>query len=271
MLTLYGKPVAESLDKETKALLSAASYKPTLVILDSSKSSENALYAHSLIKRGKNLGFDVEYIQNIDSEKDLIYLLRAYSKTPHTKVLPLAPLPKTFDYTHCIKSLSAKADADGLALENIAHLALSSKNIAYTVPSTALATIKLLDWYGFDYAKKSAVIIGRSNTVGKPLFNLLLERDMTVTMCHSKTPNLGEHIKDKDLVVSCAGVPKLIAARGLSANTWAVDIGTNVDADGKLVGDIDLDGTRLSAATPVPKGIGPVTTSALFWQIAKTL
>lgn len=270
MLTLYGKPVAESLDEETKTLL-GASHKPTLVILDSSKSSENALYARSLIKRGKNLGFDVEYIQNIESEKDLIYLLRAYSKAPHTKVLPLAPLPESFSYTRCVKSLSAKADSDGLALENIAHLALSSKDIAYTVPSTALATIKLLDWYGFDYAKKSAAIIGRSNTVGKPLFNLLLERDMTVTMCHSKTPDLDEQIKNKDLVVSCAGVPKLISARDLSAATWAVDIGTNVDADGKLVGDIDLDGARLSAATPVPKGIGPVTTSALFWQIAKTL
>lgn len=179
----------------------------------------------------------------------------------HGMILQL-PLPKGLDGVKAMNTIPAAKDADGLTLASQGRLAT---NLPGPRPATPSGVIRLLQHYDVPMAGKHAVIVGRSNIVGKPLVHLLLEQNCTVTICHSRTADLAAECRRGDIVIGAVGVPKLIGADHVSQGAVVIDVGINRTADG-LVGDCDYAGLQGIARliTPVPGGVGPMTIAMLL-------
>lgn len=229
---LYGKPISEKIDQETSR---HSSGKKIAILLPDDPSSVS--YRKAITAKAQKLGIKVVSDPN-DAD---------------------GVIGETTD---------PSKDIDCQTEENLGKLFAGKP---FYKPATAEAVVQLLKYYEIDLSGKNVVIIGRSTIVGKPLAHLLLEEDATVTVCHSKTPDIGVFTKKADIVISAAGKPNLIAADMVDENSVVIDVGTNF-IDGKMMGDVDFDGVEkvASAISPVPGGIGPITTSVLLSQVVKS-
>ncbi len=229
---LYGKPVAEKIDEET---LKYSPGKKISILLPDEPSS--ASYASSIRAKAEKLG--VEVVTDTNNADGVIG-----------------------------ETTDPAKDIDCQTEENLGRL-FAGKPLYK--PATAEAVIRLLKYYAIGLSGKNVVIIGRSTVVGKPLAHLLLGENATVTICHSKTPDISVFTKKADIIVSAAGKPGLVGADMAGKNTVVVDVGTNF-VDGKMVGDVDFDNVSrvASAISPVPGGVGPVTVSVLLSQVVKS-
>lgn len=182
-------------------------------------------------------------------------------------VLVQLPLPKHLDANAALAHIPTYKDVDGFSHINMGHLFRGEK--AKHVACTPAGIMFALKESGVDLAGKHAVVVGRSNTVGKPLAALLLEQNSTVTVCHSKTKNLADITKQADVLIAAVGKPKLITADMVKNGAVVVDVGIN-RVDGKLVGDVDFDAVNevASMITPVPGGVGPLTVAQLMLNSA---
>ena len=162
--------------------------------------------------------------------------------------------------------LAEEKDVDCLTGANDAHLFAGDRK-GYP-PCTPQAVMEMLDFYGYDLTGKKAVVVGRSMVVGKPLSQMLLKKNATVTICHTKTADLRKEVKEADFVFACAGVAKMLDASYIKEGQVVIDVGINV-LDGKLCGDVDYESIvdLAEAATPVPGGVGSVTTSVLLKHV----
>ncbi len=188
-------------------------------------------------------------------------------------ILVQLPLPPHIDAEQVLEAINPAKDVDGFHPYNIGRLVAGSPLFQ---PCTPLGIIKLIESTGVDLRGKDAVVVGRSNIVGKPVAVMLLERDATVTITHSKTRGLREKIRSADIVVAAVGRAGMIAGDWIREGAVVIDVGINRTADGKLVGDVDFDGAEKVAAhiTPVPGGVGPMTIAMLLHntvQAAKRL
>jgi methylenetetrahydrofolate dehydrogenase (NADP+) / methenyltetrahydrofolate cyclohydrolase len=183
-------------------------------------------------------------------------------------ILVQLPLPEGLDADEVINSLSPAKDVDGLTPTSAGLLARGDP--AGLVPCTPSGVMELLRHAGVDPEGKEAVIVGRSNLVGKPLYSLLLGANATVTTCHSRTPDLGEVCRRGEILVAAAGRPKLVTAEMIRPGATVIDVGTNRTEDG-LVGDVDFDPAAevAGAITPVPGGVGPMTIAMLLDNTVK--
>lgn len=179
------------------------------------------------------------------------------------------PLPRHLDEERIASLINPEKDVDSMNPENLSNLFLG-KDKGF-VPCTPQAVIDLLDFYNFDFEGANVVILGRSLVVGKPLAMLFLEKNSTVTICHSRTKNTKEITKNADLVVAALGRAKMIDDSYFSKDTIVVDVGINVDEEGKLCGDVDREKVegKVKALTPVPGGIGSVTSTVLMDHIVR--
>jgi methylenetetrahydrofolate dehydrogenase (NADP+)/methenyltetrahydrofolate cyclohydrolase len=161
--------------------------------------------------------------------------------------------------------IPVEKDVDGFSAENLGLLALNKQGL---VSCTPFGVMKLLERYGIDVAGKNAVVLGRSDTVGKPMALLLLNANATVTICHSKTHNLKEICKTADILVSAIGKPKFVTADMVKDGAVVIDVGMNRDENGKLCGDVDFENVaeKTSFITPVPGGVGPMTITMLLYN-----
>ncbi|WP_336037588.1 tetrahydrofolate dehydrogenase/cyclohydrolase catalytic domain-containing protein [Halobacterium yunchengense] len=192
-------------------------------------------------------------------------------------ILVQMPVPDHVDKRRVLRSIDPAKDVDGFHPENVGRLVAGDARFK---PCTPHGVQLLLDAAGVDPAGKHAVVVGRSDIVGKPMTNLLIQKDAggnaTVTVCHSRTDDVGAHTRQADIVIAAAGVPELVDGEMLSAGTTVVDVGVNrVDADNEkgyeLVGDVDFESAKEVAGlvTPVPGGVGPMTITMLLYNTVK--
>ena len=178
------------------------------------------------------------------------------------------PLPKHIDEEKVLDSISPLKDVDGFHPQNVGALCIGKPGFVSCTPA---GVIQLLKRSGIEIAGKECVVVGRSNIVGKPMALLLLRENGTVTVAHSRTKNLKEVTKRADILVVAVGKPKMITAEYVKEGAVVIDVGINIDENGKLCGDVDfadLEGTA-SAATPVPGGVGGVTTAVLAQHLVR--
>ena len=183
-------------------------------------------------------------------------------------ILLQSPLPKHLDINKAFKRINYKKDVDGFNPINVGKLALGQDCF---VSCTPYGVIKMLDAYNIPIEGKKAVIIGRSNIVGKPLIQCLLSKNATVTVCHSKTKDIENITKDADIVVTAMGKPKFLKADMVKEGATIIDVGINRMDNGKLCGDVDFENVSEKAGyiTPVPGGVGPMTVAMLMENIVK--
>lgn len=184
-------------------------------------------------------------------------------------ILVQLPLPKHIDERVVLRRIPTKKDVDGFCAENVGNLAMNRETIAACTP---FGVMKMLENYGIDPKGKNAVVLGRSNIVGKPMAMLLLNADATVTVCHSKTKNLKEICAQADILVVAIGRAKFITADMVKEGAVVIDVGMDRDENGKLCGDVDYENVKEKASyiTPVPGGVGPMTITMLLYNTVLT-
>lgn len=178
-------------------------------------------------------------------------------------ILCQLPLPKHIDEKRVIETISSEKDVDGFSAVNVGKIWLGDYDFS---PCTPMGVMELLDYYKIDLEGKNCVIVGRSNIVGKPMAALLLERNATVTLCHSKTKDIASFTKNADVIIAAVGKANFVTADMVKTGAVVVDVGINRNAQGKLCGDVDFDNVKDKASyiTPVPGGCGPMTIAVLM-------
>lgn len=198
------------------------------------------------------------------SEQELLDRIKALNSDPSVHgILVQLPLPKHINEETVINAIDPSKDVDAFHPSNVGKIMIGN----YTfLPCTPAGVIDLLEYYKLDISGKKCVIIGRSNIVGKPMAHLLLERNGTVTVCHSRTVNLAEETRKADILVVAIGKPEFVTADMVKPGAVVIDVGINRGADDKLVGDVEFASVSEIASyiTPVPGGVGPMTITTLL-------
>lgn len=265
---LRGAPVARRLRQEI--LVSAELFqtqfgeRPRLISLSVGSDDAATAYRDSIDHNLRRAGLQHHPVSLAETtgSSQLLEVVRNLNEDPAAHgILLLMPLPAHISLELVMEHLSPMKDVDGITPTNAGRLHLGLPALR---PSTPQGGIELLDHYGIPIAGRRAVVVGRSNVVGKPLASLLLARDATVTVCHRQTPDLTEIVGHADIVALAAGEPRLLAGDALRQTAVVVDFGINL-VEGRLVGDADAVSVigRVAAYTPVPGGTGPVTTMVL--------
>ena len=334
---LDGKIVRDKIAEELRSTISDLSSPPKLVIIQVGDNPESNTYIRQKVLFGEKIGaiVKIEKLPNIISEAELVGHINQYNNDNNVHgIIVQMPIPDKFDKNEVIESINSKKDVDGQTATNIkllfegstpviasssearakqsdSEIASSSstprndKNSAGFIPATTKGIFTLLDFYKIPVAAKHVVVVGRSTLVGKPTALLALNKNATVTICHSKTKNLAEVTKSADILIVAAGKPKLITKNHVSKNQVVIDVGINVlenpsviaikakqsdyeiasssstprndklakpetePTDRKLVGDVDFESVSkiVRAISPVPSGIGPMTVASLFQNL----
>jgi len=260
-----GKKVAEKILNELKLKVKNLKQKPGLAIVLVGNNPASEIYVNFKEKTCNEVGFYCErYNLGKDtSELDLLNLVNDLNqKTNIHGILVQLPLPKQIDERIITNSIAPHKDVDGFTPLSLGNLISESAILA---PATARAVLRLIESTGINLDGKNAVVVGRSNIVGKPTAMMLLEKNATVTICHSKTKNLAEHTKKADILVAAVGKPRLITKGMVKDGAVVIDVGIN-RIDGQVVGDVDFDNVKEIAGylTPVPGGVGPMTIAMLM-------
>ncbi len=264
-----GAPVAaaltEQLSQRAQALI-AKGVTPTLAIVRVGERPEDLSYERGALKRCEKVGIAVrQYLLTAtSSQTDLMEVIKEINRDDSIHgCLLFRPLPKHMDEAAVCAALSPAKDVDGITAGSLAAV-FSGSGAGYP-PCTAQACLEILDHYGYELKGKRAVVVGRSLVIGKPVSMLLLGRHATVTICHTRTADLPAECRRADVLVAAAGKAGAVSAQCLAPGQVVLDVGINVDEDGNLVGDVDFAAAEntVEAVTPVPGGVGAVTTSVL--------
>ena len=272
---LTGKEVSNAVKErvaEDVKTLAQSGITPTLAILRVGERPDDLSYERSAIKVAATLGIGVRSIvlpadatqEQIEAAIDGIN-----DDASIHGCLMFRPLPKGLDETALCNRLDARKDMDGIGLSSLAGI-FAGTGQGYA-PCTAQACIEICDYYNVPVQGKRVVVIGRSLVIGKPVSMLFLQRNATVTICHSRSENLAEITREADVVVCATGRAKAYDARYFSAGQTVIDVGINVDDQGNLCGDVDFDSVEpiVATITPVPRGVGSVTTALLMEHVVK--
>lgn len=273
MQELRGLPVAnaitEKLQKELEEFKSTPQYQgrvPKLGIVRIGERGDDLAYERGAKSRMEKVGFEYEvfaFAEDIAEDEFLKEFDKINANPEIDGILLFRPMPKSIDEKKVIAHMDPKKDLDGITPMNEARVFEGSKE-GYA-PCTAEAVIAILDHAGVDLTGKRAVVVGRSMVIGRPVAMMLMQKNATVTITHTKTVNHSLETKRAEVLVAAAGRAKTITAEDVSEGAVVIDVGINVDAEGNLCGDVDFDGVKdiASMITPVPRGVGSVTTSIL--------
>lgn len=263
MNILDGKYVANKLTEELKEKIDQLpqTNKPELVIITVGEDPASKVYVRNKLKACENVGIiGLNKIFDANTEAQIIeqYIEELNNDSNCTGIIVQLPLPKHLEEKAIIEKISPDKDVDGLSDKNRLDLLDNKATVSSCTPQ---GIIDLLDFYHIPIEGKHAVIIGRSNIVGKPIATMLLNRNATVTICHSKTKYLEDITSQADILICAVGKAKLINRRHVKNDAVVIDVGINRDSIGKLVGDVDFDSVidNCSYITPVPGGVGPMT------------
>ena len=274
-VVLKGSEVAaamkEELIKEVEKL-GQQGIHPGLGIIRVGMRPDDLAYERGAVKKLEGVGVKctVFELPETISQQDFVKEFSAVNDNPEIHgILLFRPLPKHLDETAVKSIINPVKDADCMSPVNIAKV-FSGDDTGFA-PCTPEAVMEVLAHSGIELQGKRVAVVGRSMVVGKPLSMLLLKKNATVTICHTKTKNLEETCRAADILIAAAGKAKMITADFVSENSIVVDVGINVDENGKLCGDVDFDAVSLKAAyiTPVPGGVGTVTSSVLAKHVVR--
>lgn len=272
---LRGAPVAAAINEKTAEKLEALNQRgiqPTLALVRVGEAGADAAYERSAVRRCQTLGAQSRCVTlPADVEQaELEQTLAALSaeNTVHG-ILLFQPLPKHLNAAAACAQIVPEKDVDGVTAGSAAAV-YTGRGPGFA-PCTAEAALRLLDFYEVPLDGRHAVVVGRSEVIGRPAAMLLLQRSATVTICHSHTHNLAELTRQADVIVAAVGRASLLGQAHLRAGQTVVDVGVNVLADGTMVGDVDFAAAEAAAdaVTPVPGGVGAVTTAVLLSHLAE--
>ena len=267
---LDGKKVAASIRKEileeTRSLGEAGKPCPGLAVVIVGNDPASHIYVSNKEKAALEVGFNsfVHRLSENVSQEQLMALVEELNRSPEVHgILVQLPLPRHLNEKEVINAISSKKDVDGFHPLNAGALFVGDKGLVSCTPKGCM---RLIQETGVSLSGKKAVVIGRSNIVGKPVAMLLLQESATVTICHSRTKNLKEELLQADVIVAAVGVPGLVTGDMVKEGAIVVDVGINRNEAGKLCGDVDFDSVAPKAGyiTPVPGGVGPMTIAMLL-------
>lgn len=272
---LDGRAVAAAIrdDVQSRARsLRARGVVPKCIAIVSEGDAPGLLYAQTARRGGQQIGVDVEIAQigaGADTSGAIAIVARTVEEPSAQAVIIQRPLPKRVEELRVVSAMDPKKDVDCCHPLNMGLLALGSPRFA---PATAVAVMEFLRLPGTrPLAGAHVVVIGRSAVVGRPVALLLTAADATVTVCHSKTENLAQECRAADVIIAAAGKPRIVTKDMVKPGATVIDVGMNV-VDGRLVGDVDTDVKSVAGfITPVPGGVGPVTTAVLLRNIVQAV
>ena len=269
-MILDGKKIKNQILDELKDEVNNLTIKPKLVVIQVGNNEASNVYIKQKNNMCNYIGYNFEHFKldedtNIDNLLELIYKLNNDDSV--NGILVQLPLPKHIDSNKIINAISPVKDVDGLTDTNIGMLC-HKKDSLYSC--TPYGVMELLDRYDIDVSEKNVVIVGRSDLVGKPMSMMMLNKDATVTICHSKTNNLTEFTKKADILIVAIGKPNFITTDMIREDAIVIDVGISRTELG-LCGDVDFDSVKdkVKYITPVPGGVGPMTVAMLGKNILK--
>jgi methylenetetrahydrofolate dehydrogenase (NADP+) / methenyltetrahydrofolate cyclohydrolase len=248
------------------AALGARGVRPGLAVILVGEDPASQVYVRNKVKGCEDAGMH-SVLEKYDAslpESRLLERIQALNADPAIHgILVQMPLPRHIDPHKVIEAIAVSKDVDGYSTMSAGELMTNAPGFK---PCTPYGCMKLIDSTGVDLRGKHAVVIGRSNTVGKPMALMLLQANATVTICHSATPDLGRHTRDADVVVAAVGRRNVLTAAMVKPGAIVIDVGMNRNDEGKLCGDVDFAGVQQVAGhiTPVPGGVGPMTITMLL-------
>ena len=271
------KKLREDLNKEIKDLKKKYNAVPGLAVVQVGNVAASSVYVKAKTKSAKEVGIEVidHHLEESISEEELLNLIEKLNTQKNVNgILVQLPLPKHMNEQLILDSINPDKDADGFHPLNVGKLSIASHNDEnLLIPCTPYGCLLMLKGLNIELAGKNAVVVGRSNIVGKPMAQLLIKESCTVTVAHSKTKDLPSVCQNADIVVAAVGRPKMIKGEWIKKGAIVIDVGINrieVEIDGerknKLVGDVDYKEAEknASAITPVPGGVGPMTIACLL-------
>ena len=268
---LDGKKVSKKILEMVKSKIEVLPRVPHLVVILVGDNPASKIYVNNKKKAAENVGIKstiIEFNADIKEEELLKKIDELNNDKDITGVLVQLPLPEHINKNKVVEAISPKKDVDGFHPLNVGRLAIGLE--PYFYPATPQGIIMLLDEYGIEIEGKNAVILGRSNIVGKPMAQMLLKRNATVTICHSYTKEIEDKIKTADILISAVG-KKIVRCKMGYKNSVVIDVGIHKDSNGKLTGDVDFDYVSPSCGfiSPVPGGVGPMTIASLMFNASK--
>ena len=274
-LLLRGAEVVSALNEKIKAeviALQSGGVAPTLAILRIGEKPDDLAYERGAFKRAETVGVAIKQIilpETVSQEELLTVIARINTDASIHGCLMLRPLPKHIDDQRAREALLPEKDIDGITEGSLASVFTGTKR--GFPPCTARACMEILAHYGIDPAGKRAVVIGRSLVIGKPVAMMLLQQNATVTICHTRTTDMPAETRRAEILVVAAGRAGVVGAEYISPGAVVLDVGINFDAAGKMTGDVDFAAVEPTAGaiTPVPGGVGTVTTSVLMAHVTE--
>lgn len=263
------KEIRENIKVEVEELKKNGIY-PRLAVIMVGEDPASAVYVRNKSKACNEAGIEFEefLLPEETTMKELLNLINELNgrKDIHG-ILLQSPIPKHLDIEKAFETIDYRKDVDGFTAINVGNLALNKPTFISCTPH---GVIKILEKYNINMEGANAVILGRSNIVGKPLIQCLLNKNATVTVCHSKTKNIEEITKNADILISAIGKPKFVTENMVKDGAVVIDVGINRTEDG-IVGDVDFENVEKKASyiTPVPGGVGPMTIAMLLHNVVK--
>lgn len=272
---LTGKEVSAHLAEETIACvneLKNRGIQPAIAVVRVGDRLDDVSYERTAFKRAEAQGIDIRHFvfpQDVKQDEMEAAIAQINGDETIHGCLMFRPLPESLDEKALCDLLVPKKDVDGISSASLSAIFIGDDE--GFAPCTAAACLEVLDFYGIEVAGKNVAVVGRSLVVGKPVAMMLLARDATVTLCHSRTKDLAAITKAADIVICATGRARAYGAEYFSAGQVVLDVGINFDEEGVFCGDVDYEAVEpiVAAITPVPGGIGGVTTSVLMAHVAK--
>ena len=265
-----GIKISTEIRKDIKQIINETKITPSLAVIQVGDNKASSIYIKNKKKACEEVGIRFEHIKfndTISEELVINEIKRLNNDISINGILVQLPLPLGFDEGKIINTISPVKDVDGLTYQNVGNLVLENDCL---VPCTPLGVMELLKAYNVRLSGKNVCLVGRSNLVGKPLIQLLLKKDATLSVCHSKSLDIKTHTKQADVLIVAAGHPNLITKDMVKDGVVIIDVGINKEGN-LLCGDVDFDGVskKASLITPVPGGVGPMTVACLLKNVVK--
>ena len=259
-----GKAIAAKIRQKLKERIEKESLTPCLVVVLVGNNPASKIYVKMKQRACEEVGIRSDTITFPEdaTQEDVVKLVEEFNKDQKVHgILVQLPLPKHINEQEVLERIAPEKDVDGLTEANMGKLLIGGGGL---VPCTPRGVMKLIESTGVELEGKQAVVVGRSNLVGKPVSLLLQRKNCTVTMCHSRSKPLGDYTKQADILVVAVGKPKLVTADMVKEGAIVIDVGVNRLEDGTLCGDVDFEGVKEKAGfiTPVPGGVGPMIRQA---------
>lgn len=271
---INGKELAQKIRNDLKSdveKLKNNGITPKLAVIMVGDNKASEVYVRNKSKACNELGIEFEEFLRDESttQEELLSLIDELNEREDIHgILLQSPIPKHLNIREAFNRISDKKDVDGFNPINVGKLVIGEDTF---ISCTPYGVMKMLEAYDIDVEGKRAVVIGRSNIVGKPVSQCLLNKNATVTICHSRTKNIAEVIKEADIVIAAVGKPRFVTEDMVKEGAVVIDVGINRGEDGKLVGDVDFENVEKKASyiTPVPGGVGPMTIAMLMNNVIK--